>query len=199
MTDDKTINPDINLLFEIGSLCNVPRGWRQHLGLDCASVLEHTLRVAWLALIIARREGRGDEGRILRLALIHDLSETRTSDLSYVQKVYAQADDQAAVDDSLKGTSLADYAGLFKEYETRDSIEAKIVKDADNLDIDLELKELEEKGSRLPAKLSELRRVVRDQQLHTESARRLWDEIQAADISDWHLKANKLVKKSYFA
>ena len=52
-------NRDLEFLFEIASLRNVPRGWRQHLGVDCASVLEHVVRTAFLALIIARREGGG--------------------------------------------------------------------------------------------------------------------------------------------
>jgi len=56
-------NRDLEFLFEIASLRNVPRGWRQHLGVDCASVLEHVVRTAFLALIIARREGGADENK----------------------------------------------------------------------------------------------------------------------------------------
>lgn len=43
------MNNDINFLFEIGSLRNMQRGWRQHLGMDCANVHDHTIRVIWLA------------------------------------------------------------------------------------------------------------------------------------------------------
>ncbi len=186
------MNRDIDFLYEIGSLRNVPRGWRQHLGFDVASDLEHTIRLIWLALIISRMEKVGDENMIIKMALVHDAPETRVSDLSYVQKVYVTADEHRAADDMFEGTIVKDYRKIIEEYEKRDSIEAKIVKDADNLDIDLELKEIEEMGSKLPLKWTpDNRKLVRDQKLYTESAKKLWDEIQTSDPSNWHRKMNK--------
>src|SRR3989344_695228 len=138
---------DIDFLYEIGSLRNVPRGWRQHLGFDVASDLEHTYRLIWLALMISRMEKEGDENTIIKMALVQDVGKTRTSDLIYVQKVNVQADEKKAAADMFAGTIVSDYRKVIDEYEKRDSIEAKIVKDADNLDIDLELKEIEELGS----------------------------------------------------
>ena len=73
----KTSSRDIDFLFELGTLRNTQRAWRQHLGVDCASVLEHTIRVAWLALILARREGIKDEEKVLKMALVHDVGEAR--------------------------------------------------------------------------------------------------------------------------
>jgi putative hydrolase of HD superfamily len=183
---------DIDFLYEIASLRNVPRGWRQHLGFDVASDLEHTFRLIWLALLISRMEKLGDENLIIKMALVHDVAETRTSDHSYVQKVYVTADDERAADDMFKGTSFADLREVLKQYEKRDTIEAKIVKDADNLDIDLELKEIEELGSKLPQKWTQNnRKLVRDEKLYTESAKQLWDQIQASDPSNWHRNMNK--------
>ena len=185
---------DLDLLFELGSLRNMPRGWRQHLGMDCASILEHTMRVAFLALIIARREGQGDEAKILKMALVHDLTETRVSDLSYVQKVYVTADEAKAANEMLAGTSVADIADVIATYERRETIEAKIVKDADNLDIDIELREVENLGHLLPAKWRTLRRKVRDEKLYTQTAKQLWDEIQTADPDAWHILTNKWLR-----
>ena len=183
---------DIDILYEIGSLRNVPRGWRQHLGMDCASNLEHMIRVAWLALIIARMEGIKSEEKILKMALVHDIAEARVSDLSYVQKVYVTADEDRAAKDMFTGTMLEDiYSDVLKEYEQRASIESQIVKDADNLDIDLELKEFEEMGSGVPHKWAENRRLIRDKKLYTESAKKIWDLIQESDVSNWHMKTNK--------
>jgi len=163
--------------------------------MDVANDLEHTLRVVWIALILARSEGIKSEEKIIKMALIHDIEETRTSDLSYVQKVYVKADDDKAGKDLFEGTTLNDfYNDCFKEYNKRESFEAKIVKDADNLDVDMELKELEERGSQLPEKWRELRRKVRDEKLYTESAKKMWDEIQQSDVSSWHLAANKWLK-----
>lgn len=186
---------DLEFLFEVGSSRNLQRGWRQHFGMDVANDLEHTLRVVWIALILARKEGIKSEEKIIKMALIHDIEETRTSDLSYVQKVYVKADDARAAEDLFKETSLFDfYLDAFKEYNKRESIEAKIVKDADNLDVDIELKELEERGSKLPGKWQEMRKKVRDEKLYTESAKEFWDDIQKADVSSWHLEANKWLK-----
>jgi putative hydrolases of HD superfamily len=186
---------DLDFLFEIGSLRNVPRGWRQHLGMDCASDPEHSFRVAWLALIIARMEGVKDEEKILKMALVHDLAETRTSDHSYVQKVYVTADEHSAAEDTFRDTTLEDIQkNILEEYERRESIESQIVKDADNLDIDFELMEFEEKGSKLPAKWLEFRKLIREQKLYTESAKQIWDSLQTAEVSNWHLSANKWIK-----
>jgi putative hydrolase of HD superfamily len=185
---------DLDFLYEIGSLRNVQRGWRQHFGVDCANDLEHTMRVAWLALILARREGQGDEATILKMALSHDLAETRTSDHSYVQKVYIDEKEEAALHDLFDGTKVSDFETVARTYKRRDSIEAKLVKDADNLDVDIELKELEERGHQLPSKWRELRKKVRDEKLYTQAARDLWDELQTSDPAAWHIAANKWVK-----
>ena len=185
---------DIQFLFEIGSLRNIPRAWIQHLGRPCASNLEHTMRVIFLALLIARKEGKGDENMIIRMALAHDLPETRTADLAYVHKVYSQTDDARAARDLFAGTSFADFEDIHARYEKRDTIEAKIVKDADNLDIDLELKEFEEQGHKLPAKWKTMRKFVRDKKLYTKTAKALWDKLQKANVAQWHMEANKWKK-----
>lgn len=185
---------NIDFMYEIGSLRHVPRGWRQHLGFDVASDLEHTFRLIWLALLISRMERQGDENVIIKMALVHDVPETRTSDHSYVQKVYVTADEERAANDMFKDTAFGDLRGVLSKYELRDSIEAKIVKDADNLDVDLELKEIEELGSQLPKKWEKFnRRMVRDEKLYTESAKKIWDEIQISDPSNWHRNMNKWI------
>ncbi len=190
-----SIKRDIEFLFEIGSIRNVNRGWRQHLGMDCASNTEHAFRVVFLALIIARMERVKDEEKIIKMALIHDLPESRTSDLSYVQKVYVSEDETLAANDQFDSTSLSDLnKSVLKEYKERKSKEAKIVKDADNLDIDLELKELGEQGSKLPKKFNKTRKMIFNEKLYTKSAKKLWMEIQKSDPSSWHLTANKWYK-----
>ena len=185
---------DLEFLYELGSMRNIPRAWIQHLATDVASNLEHMMRVVFLALLIARKEGVKSEEKIVKMALVHDMAETRTSDLAYVHKVYTTTDDARAVHDQLEGTSFADFEDILHEYKERKSIEAKIVKDADNLDIDLELKELMEQGNQVAVKKQPLRKFVRDKKLYTKTAKKLWDEIQKSDPSSWHLSANKWLK-----
>lgn len=182
---------DLEFLYELGSLRNIQRGWRQHLATNCANDLEHTLRVVWLALILARRMGIKNEEKIIKMALVHDIAETRTSDHSYVQKIYVTADERRAAHDLFAKTVFTDLEDVLQEYEKRECIEAKIVKDADNLDIDLELKELEERGSQAPSKWKQQRRMIREEKLYTDGAKQLWDEIQTSDPASWHLNNNK--------
>ena len=183
---------DIEFLYELGSLRNIQRGWRQHFGMDVANDLEHTIRVVWIALLIARMEGVKDEEKIIKMALVHDMAETRVSDHSYVQKVYVQADEDSAANDLFGGTSFENLNDqTLKEYEERECIEAKIVKDADNLDVDLEMRELEQKGSKLPSKWLANRSLVRNEKLYTESAKKIWDSLNEVDVDSWHMETNK--------
>ena len=186
---------DLELLYEIGTLKNVQRGWRQHLGMDVANILEHSFRVMYLALILARMEKVKNEEKIMKMVLVHDIAETRVSDLSYVQKSYVTADEERAAKEIFEGTILQNLEQeVLKEYEERKSIEAKIVKDADNLDIDIELKELEWRGAVLSKKWPGFRKMVRDEKLYTKSAKKLWDAIQKSDPHDWHENINKWVR-----
>lgn len=182
---------DIDLIYELGTLRNLSRGWQQHLGDQVASITEHSFRVIWIALLISRMEKQGDENLIIKMALTHDLDEIRTSDLGYIQKMYVKANSQQAVSDTFADTLLNDFVDIIENFEKRDSIEAKIVKDADNLDIDFELKEMAERGHQLPKKWYGTRKHVRDYKLYTESAKKIWDELQNSNVSAWHLQKNK--------
>ena len=185
---------DIQLLFEISSLNNMARGWTQHTGMPTASVPEHTYRMMWIALLLAKSEG-ADEGKTLRMAFVHDVAETRVSDLSYVQKVYVHADEEQAAKEMFAGTSFGDYRSLLDEYERRECAEAKIIKDADNLDITLEMKELASRGSEVAKRwIKEMRPMVKER-LYTNSARELWDALLASDPDDRHIQTNKFTRQ----
>ena len=171
------------------------RTWRQHVGMDVANDLEHTMRVIWLSLILARREGVKNEEKIMKLALIHDIGETRTGDHNYMQRVYVKSHEEKAAKHLFNKTSLEDLGSdLLNEYEERTSLESRIVKDADNLDIDLELRELANQGSQMLTKWRKTRRLIRDEKLYTKSAKDLWDALDKVDVDDWHMTANKWYK-----
>lgn len=179
---------DLEFLYELGSMRHVQRAWRQHLATDCANDLEHTMRVLWLALAIARREGVTNEEKVMKMALVHDVAETRVSDLSHLQKKYVKTDEKLAVHDLFTKTSFSDFELIVEEYVKRECIESKIVKDADHLDVDIELKELAERGHAIPEKWKPNRAFVRKEKLSTETAKKIWDEIQTSDPSSWYLQ-----------
>lgn len=186
---------DIEFLYEIGTLRNLERTWQQFMGSGCASVLEHTYRVMYLSLLIARGEGFKDEEKIIKMALVHDVAEVRTGDTNYLTAVYTKKNDAKAVHDTFEGTRLSDFhSEILEEYESRKTLASKIVKDADNLDVDIELQEMKEKGSVIAEKMDKTRRLIRDEKLYTETAKKIWDELQSSDPASWHLRANKFVK-----
>lgn len=141
---------DIELLYEVGCMRFLQRNWRQFLNADFSNESEHTFRVIWISLVLARHEKAADEGKIARMALIHDMGESRSGDVHYVSRQYTQRDEGKALEDVLRGTSLeGEMLELWKKYEERKTIEAQIVKDADSLDVDFELREQEVKGETL--------------------------------------------------
>lgn len=82
------IERDINLIFELGSFRNITRAWAQFAGRDVENNAEHTFRVVWIALLLARYEGIEDTGKVAKMALVHDISEVRAGDAHYFSRMY---------------------------------------------------------------------------------------------------------------
>ena len=178
---------DIDLLYEIGTLRFVERTWKQFLGPDFANNAEHSFRVAWIALTIAKQEQGVNTEKLLKIALLHDLLETRTGDVNYLSRQYTIRNDELAVQDIFTGTSFEEMISLFNEYKDKASLEAKIVKDVDKLDVDFELSEQTSKGNNVQEWV-ELRNQV-SEKLYTESAKRIWNEIKKTSPHRWHLNS----------
>lgn len=182
-------NRNLEFLYEIGTIRFIPRIWRQFLNKDFANLSEHIFRVMWIAIIIAKEE-KADIDKVIKMALVHDIVESRNSDVHYLSRMYTQRDDETAIRDILKDTSIEkEFLDIFNEYEARKSIEAKIVKDADNLDVDIELQEQYVNG----IKVKEDFQVIRDRVyeiLFTDTAKKIWKEIQNSNPHDWHVNGN---------
>lgn len=120
------------------------------------SVMEHIGNVAFISLVLSEyfnEHGmRNDAGKAVKLALIHDVSETISGDMPHDSKYsYGKISEglrkqlgnleEITMDYSLgklkdKRMSDALYS-LFEEYNDRESIESKIVKLADFYDVAL--------------------------------------------------------------
>ena len=184
---------DLELLFELGALRNMPRQWSRFHMPNVANNSEHMFRVAWIALVIAAREGKQvDTGKIVKMAMAHDIAESRTGDVDYIARQYVQRDEHQAAQDMLADTSLsAEFAELLAEYEARETLEAKIVKDADTLDVDIELREQASQGHTLPASWNKQRNYVGASKLFTKAAKAMHAAIRDAEPNDWHIKSPK--------
>jgi len=178
---------DLEFLFEIGALRFNQRAWAQYLTPNFANITEHTYRVMWLALIIAKHEKVKDLGKIIKLAIVHDLAESRGVDVHYVSRAFTTRNEEAAIKSTFKGTVLEEeFIKLWEETEEKKTVEAKIIKDADNLDIDLELLEQEaSNGNRIREIHKPTRKVVYEKKLYTKTAKKLWKLIQNSDPFDW--------------
>ncbi|HYE22358.1 MAG TPA: HD domain-containing protein [Verrucomicrobiae bacterium] len=182
------MNRDIDFLFELGQLRYIKRAWVQVLCPDFENLSEHMFRVIWLALLISKMENAGDHEKIMKMALAHDIVESRTGDVHYISRQYTKRNEELAIADMVEDTSLTEFKDIWNEYEKRESIEAKIVKDADNLSVDMELVEQAYRGNQLKEVFSEHRHKVASSGLTTESAKKLWHQIWNGNPHDWHLK-----------
>lgn len=181
------MKPDINFIFEMGNIRFIDRMWRRFLNGDFANLAEHHFRVFWIALTIAAYEGDVDTGKIAKMALVHDISESRVGDVDYLARQYVERNEELAMKDMLDGTALEkEFYVLWVEYEKRESIEARIVKDADNLDVDFELAEQAMSGNPLQKLWQSNRQFVAKEKLYTKTAKKLFDQLEAADPHEWH-------------
>jgi putative hydrolase of HD superfamily len=193
MSKNLNLDRDLAFLYEVGCLRHIQRTWKQFLNPDFQNLSEHIIRVIWISLTLAAYvEETGqkvDRDKMIKMALVHDLSESRSVDSHYVSRQYVERFEEEAITDTLDGTAVqAEFEAMWKEYEERKCIEAKIVKDADTLDVDLELKEQEYRGLKLGEDTLEGRQYVAQKKLYTEVARDFFFAIQESNPNDWHTK-----------
>jgi len=178
---------ELEFLFEIGALRFQHRQWHRFFGIPFANITEHHYRVIWTALIIAAHEGATNTDKIMKMALVHDIPESRAGDVDYISRQYTERDEELGVKDMLDDTPLAiEFVKLWCEYEDKSCMEAKIVKDADNLDIDLELREQAVNGVTFEKTLESMRDHVIETRLYTKTAKQMAKQIRSADPHDWH-------------
>lgn len=131
-----------DFLYETGILAKTPRSGFFFLGSGEQSVAEHINRVCYIAYCLAKMNKGVDVGKVVQLALFHDISESRISDLNYVHQKYTERLEDKAHQDLADSLPFGkDMKELIDEYEERETQESLIVKDADNLEFIISLKE----------------------------------------------------------
>ena len=151
----------LSTLIELQRLKNLDRtGWTLR-GLlpGTESVAAHSFGVAVTAMLLADElVARGiqiDVARMLRMALLHDWSEARIGDMPRIATQYFGSDarkkaELAAFADIVKESGVGDtiYRELYEDYEHRASLEARLVKAADVLDLLVQVLALERSGAK---------------------------------------------------
>jgi putative hydrolase of HD superfamily len=93
--------------------------------------------------------------RVLRMALLHDWAETRVGDMPRTATNYFGADVRKAAETTAfadvvsgVGPSEPEYKALYHDYEQRSSLEARLVKAADVIDLLIQAYALEHSGAK---------------------------------------------------
>ncbi len=140
-----------NLLFEAKLLKELPRSGYHFLGTGKESVAEHCFSTCFIAYVMSRMEPEMDALKLISMSLIHDLAEARTGDLNAVNKRYVKAEDDEAFADAVKNLPFAEnMKALIGEFKRGRSTEARLARDADQLALLLELKDLTDVGYKPP-------------------------------------------------
>ncbi len=123
------------------------------------SVAAHSFGVGVTAMMLADEvKARGvdvDAERVLRMALLHDWAETRVGDMPRTAINYFGADARKSAEtrafaDIIReaGAGEAEYESLYQDYEQRSSLEARLVKAADVIDLLVQAYALEHAGAK---------------------------------------------------
>lgn len=178
----------VNFLFEVGLLKKIPRSGYKFLGTGSESVADHSFRVAVIAYVLAKHELQADLQKVVLMSLFHDIHEARTGDHNYVNKQYVIVNEDKAVRDLAQGLpSGEEIVSLIREFNSGETLEARLSQDADQLDFILELKTQRDLGNRSAAEWMRysLKRLI------TDNAKKLANEIINTDSSNWWFNKNE--------
>lgn len=135
--------PVLKVMSEFLQLKNLYRqGWlkREVPESACESVADHTLSVTLLCLFLADNYfPSADREKLVRMALIHEAGEVYAGDITPVDGVSAEDKHEREKDSALRVfrslPQAMNYLALWQEFEENATAEARIVKQADRLEM----------------------------------------------------------------
>jgi len=137
-----------DFIYETGIHSKTPRSGLWFLGSGEQSVAEHLFHTAMIAYALSYFEPKADKNKIVMMALFHDIGEGRTSDHNYIHQRYGRLAEAEAVDDIANSVPFGEeISRLFQEEGEKETLEAKLVRDADQLEWIATLRVEETKGN----------------------------------------------------
>ncbi len=116
------------------------------------------------------------------MCLFHDFPEARTGDHNYMNKKYVNKNEEQVIRDQVRNLPFAsDIESLVCEFNAVKTPEARIAKDADQIDLIMELKGQMDIGN--PNAKDWLDFAI--QRLITDRAKRMAQEILVTNSSEW--------------
>jgi putative hydrolase of HD superfamily len=145
----------LTLSTQMVTLKLLPRiGWLQRGVPNAESVAEHTFGVAALALLIGDTIVGLDRGKLLAIAMLHDMAEALLSDLPASARRFIgvelkhDAERRALEEMFARLPNCAEYVTLWEEYACGCSPEARLVKGIDRMEMLVQALAYERAGSR---------------------------------------------------
>lgn len=150
----------LQTLIELQRLKKLERtGWMlRGLPSGTESVAAHSFGVSVTAMLLADELTNSgvaiDVERVLRMSLLHDWAETRVGDMPRTATEYFGSENRKHAETAAFADIVGDnqsgriYRGLYQDYEERNSLEARVVKAADVIDLLVQVLSLERAGAR---------------------------------------------------
>ncbi len=159
MKNKKSLVKDfIELIEKTGVLKKIPRmGWKMRGVPECESVADHSFRVIFVAMTlgdILSAKHKINMERLMRIAILHEIPEAEITDLalgpalSVGRDIKHKAESAAFTQIFEKFEFSKFYFDCWLEFENTNTIEGKIVKLADKIDMMVQAAEYEKVGAR---------------------------------------------------
>ncbi|MBX4187580.1 MAG: HD domain-containing protein [Candidatus Doudnabacteria bacterium] len=182
MEEKQNFSNIVDFLFEVGILAKTPRSGFNFLGSGDQSVSEHVTRTVFIGYTLAMLSAGTDASKVLKMCLLHDISETRISDLNYVHQQYTERfEDKAQKDLTERLPFGGDMNSILDEYHERKSAESLLAKDADSLEWLLSLKEQYDAGN----KRADTWMDIAIKRLKTDLAKTIAKKVLETDSNHW--------------
>ena len=173
-----------NFVYETNIHSQTPRSGLWFLGSGHQSVAEHLFHTSMIAYALAYLEPKVDKRKVVLMALFHDIGEGRTSDHNYVHQRYGRLAEAEAVKDIGRSIPFgAEIVQLFEEEQAKETLEARLVKDADQLEWIVTLRAEEVKGNKKATEWID----IALKRLKTDSGKKLGAIIKKKHPDSWWL------------
>lgn len=139
----------ISLFHKIGRLKDIKRAGWVRVGIqEPESVADHTYRCAFMVMILSDMFEM-DYEKLLKMALLHDIAEIKTGDITPYDNISFEdrkEREHRAITEIFNNSPHSQiYIDLLREYTEQKSVEAKLVKNIDKLEMALTAVEYQNK------------------------------------------------------
>ncbi len=183
-----------NFIFELNQLKRLRHNGFQHAGVQYPdSVAEHVYRAAQIGYILAIMEGDANPEKVTTILLIHDNAETRVGDQNkvaarYYSKKRSRKQGLSRTTNAFAERNRKKWQKYFQEFESRNTKEGIIAKDADWLEQAFQAKEYLELGYQ--AAQNWIDNV--EKALETKSAQKILKEMKKTSFTSWWQNLKKM-------